>query len=173
MNSRLKFVLRVSLGLLIIVMQLPPFERWAWHKHVMAGAIALAAIDFIGQAVRGKDPILGALAAYTVTVAAGFVLKEILDAPRVALIPVAALTGISAATCIGFLGRRGRRTRELDRLIFSEATSIAFFTTLFFAVSWASAETWLDLPSLNAWGFAAVGMFSWVAASIVLRKRYA
>ena len=66
-----------------------------------------------------------------------------------------------------------RRTRELDRFLFSEATSIAFFVSLAGAGAYAGAEALLDLPRLSFAWLPIFGLMVWGIVSLLLWRRYA
>jgi hypothetical protein len=66
-----------------------------------------------------------------------------------------------------------RRTRELDRFLFSEATSVAFFVTLAGAGAYAGVEVLLDLPRLSFAWLPLFGLTVWGIVTVLLWRRYA
>jgi hypothetical protein len=68
--------------------------------------------------------------------------------------------------------RVGRSTKELDRLIFSEASSIAFFAVMLAVITLGLVDSWLGYRAPSPWIFAAIGGGSWVLARLALLKRY-
>jgi hypothetical protein len=114
----------------------------------------------------------GFLTAYVVIVMLGSRLRAIEPHPKGALIAVAVGSVIAA---IGFMIttiRGGRRNTELERMLFSESTSLAFFLTMIGAITYSLLEAWVDAPRLSMWVVWSVGMGSWAILSLVLKRRY-
>lgn len=65
----------------------------------------------------------------------------------------------------------GRRSRELDRFIFSESTSIAFFVTMSAAIAYALAGMFTKLPALPMWSVFSFGMLAWLVTAVAIRKK--
>jgi hypothetical protein len=65
----------------------------------------------------------------------------------------------------------GRKSKELERLIFNEGTSIAFFVTMLSALTYGLLESWVEAPHMSAWATWMVGMGSWGLLSIALRRK--
>jgi hypothetical protein len=64
----------------------------------------------------------------------------------------------------------GRRHVELDRVLFTEATSIAFFATLLIAGGYAALEAHADLPRLSFAWIPVVGLCIWGACALVFKR---
>ena len=60
---------------------------------------------------------------------------------------------------------------ELDRLIVSESTSLAFFATMLAALTYGLLESFIDAPRLTAWTTWMFGMGSWVVLTHVFRRK--
>ncbi len=91
--------------------------------------------------------------------------------------PSPAMWGIAGGTIgaglgvMGVIVTWGRKAKELDRVLFTEGTSLAFFVTMIAALTYGLLEAWVDAPRLSAWTTWAVGMGSWAVLSLVLRRR--
>jgi hypothetical protein len=110
--------------------------------------------------------------AYVVLVAVGSVLAKREPQPREALTAVTIATMAAAIGLVVSLVRLGRASKELERLLFAEATSIAFFVTMMAAITYALAETWLGAPKQSMWLVWLVGMWTWALLAILLRRLY-
>ena len=75
------------------------------------------------------------------------------------------------AVILGFLLIAGRRHVELDRLLFTEATSVAFFATLVVAGGYAALETHADLPRLSFAWVPVIGLVIWGISALVFKRR--
>jgi hypothetical protein len=114
----------------------------------------------------------GFLGLYLVTVMIGSRLASLDPRPDNALIAVAAGSVIAAVGFIAATMRRGRQSTELERMLFAESTSLAFFVTMSGAVTYGLLEAWVDAPKLSMWIVWSVGMGAWLVLSIVLNRRY-
>ncbi len=65
----------------------------------------------------------------------------------------------------------GRRSRELDRFIFSESTSIAFFVTMSGAIAYSLAGMLTSLPTVPMWSVFSFGMLAWLVSAVAIRKK--
>ena len=109
---------------------------------------------------------------YVLSVGVGTVLQVQDPKPKAALVAVAIGTIAAAVGAMIVRIRSGRRSRELERLLFSESSSIAFFVTVLGAVSYALLETWIDAPRVSMWFVWSFGMVAWGIASAIFRRRY-
>jgi hypothetical protein len=120
-----------------------------------------------------RSGVVAAWSAYILLIGAGSVVKEMQHPPRpwtrwvIAGATVAA--GLIAMTAVV---RTARRSKELERFLSVEATSLAFFTTMIGVITYALLEVWVSAPRLSMWVVWTFGMFSWAAYSIVLGRRY-
>lgn len=64
-----------------------------------------------------------------------------------------------------------RRYVELERLVFTEASAIAFFATLAAAAGYAALEANADLPRLSYAWIPLVGIVAWGVAALLFRRR--
>jgi hypothetical protein len=114
----------------------------------------------------------GTTACYAVLVTAGSLIrKSIGSGPSPEMWAIA---GGSIAAALGLMAliiTRGRKEKELERFLFTESTSLAFFVTMIFAVTYGLLESWVELPRLTAWATWSVGMFSWGLLSTALKRR--
>jgi hypothetical protein len=65
-----------------------------------------------------------------------------------------------------------RKSKELDRLLLSESTSVAFFLTMLASLTYALLESWVDAPPLSLWNVWTFGMLTWIATFAILGRRY-
>ncbi len=65
-----------------------------------------------------------------------------------------------------------RRFRELERLLFAEATSAAFFVTVIGAAAYGLIAQYMNLPRLSLVWVSVFGLFSWVVLSWIFGRRY-
>jgi hypothetical protein len=166
-------VVAIVLALIILVAQVPPLSRWSGHYYLIAAAVAIIAVDWAVLASRRRNPLYVALAVYTVFVLVGTILKEIVHAPpRALLIAVAIATVLSGAAALVSAAARGMRQTELDRFIFSEASSIAFFATILGLLTADLLAAWLDFDPPGPMVFAMLGGGAWVVAAVALRRRF-
>lgn len=68
--------------------------------------------------------------------------------------------------------RFGRRSTELDRLIFSEATTLAFYVLMIGVITYWFIDGLTDLPSLDPTVVFTVGVLAQLVFTVVMRRRY-
>lgn len=83
---------------------------------------------------------------------------------------LAGATIAMALAAVGVLIRAGRRSKELERFVFSESTSLAFFATMLAALTYALLESLVEAPRLTAWSAWAFGMGGWGVISIAMSR---
>jgi hypothetical protein len=145
-------------------------ERWTMP--IAYAAIGASLLSLLGFLTVGRSAAAAAWAAYVALVGVGAVLQT--RDPRQDAALVAITIGAVAAGAAGvvLMMRTGRRRRELDRLMFTEATSVAFFVTMMSALGYALLESWIEAPKLSMWFVWTVGVGSWIVASFAFRRRY-
>ena len=136
------------------------------------GAIALGVAGSLiaGLAIRLMGLVL--MAVYIALVGTGAILAGIHPRPEAALIAIAAASIVAALSGVISFVRLGRESKELDRLMFLESTSIAFFVTMLFALTWGLLEVWVNAPHPSMWIVWTVGMVSWIVVSTIFNRRY-
>lgn len=88
------------------------------------------------------------------------------------ILVAAAAGALLAATLVD--GARFHLRREgVERDVFFQSTSVAFFATVIAAVWYALFEVFADAPELSMWTVWSFGMLAWAMASAVLRRRRA
>jgi hypothetical protein len=165
---------RIILAFAVFFSQFRPLVRWRWHEVILIGGLSIFALDwFVGVHMFNKrmKPIAFAAGVYCAGTVAGLVLSTY-HGPRIALEIVAALVVVAALVALVLAMRIGRSTTELDRLIFSEASSISFFATMIALITVALIDSWLGYRAPTPWVFAFVGAATWVIARAVVRSRY-
>jgi hypothetical protein len=164
---------RIALAAALFASNLPSLARWRWHDAFVAGGLSLFAIDwFVGVwLVKKRRPIYLAGGIYTAATALGFVLVDH-HPPRRVMIALAAIIAAAAVAAVALALREGRRTTELDRLIFSEASSLAFFAMMVAVITTALIDDWLGFHAPSLWVFAGIGAVAWLVARSVVRSRY-
>jgi hypothetical protein len=145
-------------------------------KHLQAPiAVAAVVIGSVCGLLAGflsRQIGLTFFAVYVALVGVGSIIQGFHPRPKGALIGIAIATIGTALAGLGFFIRAGRRSTELERLLFAESTSTAFFVTMLFALTWSLLEAWIDAPKLSMWVVWSVGMFSWGVLSGVFKRRY-
>jgi Na+/citrate or Na+/malate symporter len=76
------------------------------------------------------------------------------------------------ALLLGALVIFGRKYAELERVLFTEATSVAFFATLFVAGGYAALERQAGLPRVSFAWIPVIGLAVWGATVVVLGRRF-
>jgi hypothetical protein len=140
-------------------------HSWRGPGEVVAIAIGLF---FCATAVfTMRSVAVACFGLYIVLVVIGSVLQSHRPRPTAALIAIAAATIVTSVTgtLLAFLG--GRQSKELDRLLFTESISVAFFVTMLFSLAYALLEVWIKAPKLSMWVVFAVGMWTWSIASSI------
>jgi hypothetical protein len=143
-----------------------------WQPFVSALLIGLVAADLIWRAIRARNMIFAALGIYSLFAALGVFLAHAVRPGRSVLWVVVALTAASAAFALISAAVAGMRERELDKLIFSNASSIAFFAVMLVAVTYGLIDNWLRVPALSPWVIVFTGGGTWIVGYITLRRRY-
>jgi multisubunit Na+/H+ antiporter MnhB subunit len=143
-----------------------------WTTPVTYASVGFGALCMAGIAYVRRSAAAASWASYVVLVGVGSVLQAREPRPDGALIAIAVGTIVTGVVGLVYVARKGRQSRELDRMLFTEATSIAFFVTMVSAISYALLESWIDAPKLSMWFVWTVGMGAWIVASSVFRRRY-
>lgn len=114
----------------------------------------------------------GGTAVYVVLVVVGnLVRRQVGSGPGAAMWAIAVATIAVAVGVMAVVITRGRREKELERLLFTEGTSLAFFVTMLAILTYGLLESWVEAPRLSTWAWWSVGMGSWFVLSLVLRRR--
>ena len=81
--------------------------------------------------------------------------------------------GVLALLVVSFGGLllAGRRSREFEKYLFTEATSVAFFATLIAAGAYAALQPNLDLPRLSFGWVPLIGLAAWGASAAFISRR--
>ena len=165
---------RGVLALLVFFSQFPPLVRWRWHEVILVGGLSVFTLDwFLGvRFVQGRmKAIFFVGGVYCAATVVGLVLSS-RHGPRWTLEAIAGVVVVAAVSALGLAVLAGRQTKELDRLIFSEASSIAFFAMMIAIVTVALVDTWLNYHAPSLWVFAAIGGLSWLGSRLALQSRY-
>lgn len=141
-----------------------------WRTAIVVGSAVVGALGAFGAALR--NPVWAAIGAYVLLIGAGSVLQSVKPRPTAALVAVAVGTIFAAIGFMAFTVRAGRQSRELERMLFSESTSIAFFVTMVGAITYALLEAWIDAPKVSMWLVWTLGMGTWAIGSLILGRRY-
>jgi hypothetical protein len=129
-----------------------------------------------GRRVGGWEPVelaifVGGIAAYTALLLVGRTMVTDGDPTTGQRWFFATGTIVAALLSVGVAIRRARRTDELDRLIVSESTSLAFFATMLAVLTYGLLESFIDAPRLTAWNTWMFGMSSWIVLTFVFRRK--
>lgn len=143
-----------------------------WRRVVLYASLGSAVLSAIALFVRVRRASAAAWGTYVALVGIGSVLQAQEPRPDGALIAIAVGTIVSGVGGVFLLVRIGRESKELDRLLFSEATSMAFFVTMTCALSYALLESWIEAPRLSMWFVWTVGMGAWILAAALFKRRY-
>jgi hypothetical protein len=143
-----------------------------WTTPIVYASVAFGALSLVGLAFVRRSVAAASWALYVILVGVGSALQAREPRPDGALIAIAAGTIVSGVVGLLLVARKGRQSRELDRMLFTEATSIAFFVTMVSAISYALLESWIDAPKLSMWFVWTVGMGAWIVASTAFRRSY-
>jgi hypothetical protein len=142
------------------------------QRPIVYTAIVFGAMSIVTLAFGRRSAVVGAIGLYVVLVGVGSVLQTQEPRPSGALIAIAIGTIVAAGIALFASVRKGRRSRELDRMLFTEATSVAFFVTMLSAVTYALLESWVDAPKLSMWFVWTVGMGAWIVSATTFKRRY-
>jgi hypothetical protein len=166
---------RVAIGVLVVAIlaslssgSVPDSARTVFYA--CAGLTALAATVYL--AVTTRSGVFAAWALYLVIIVGGQIARDAFDLERTGLWVVIGASVASGILAMALVVRNVRRNRELERFISLEATSLAFFTTMIFLLTYALFESWADVKDLSMWVPWLIGMFSWGIYSILLGRRY-
>lgn len=143
-----------------------------WHRAVMPAAIGLVTVDWLWNAWRSHEAMPVAFGAYGVFLVTGMLFRHTFETPKWALVVVTTGMALCLVAGLGFVVRDRRRRKELDRLIFSEASSLAFFTLMGVTITYGFAESWLELAPPSPWLFAAAGAVAFVGARVAVGRKY-
>ncbi|HUP84490.1 MAG TPA: hypothetical protein VM143_02375 [Acidimicrobiales bacterium] len=92
------------------------------------------------------------------------------DSGLAGLVVATVASGLIIATVVDG-ARLQRRMGGVERQIFLQSTSLAFFVTVLGAVAYALFEVFLDAPKLSMWLLWSWGMAAWGIGSAVIAKR--
>ena len=162
----------VVFALAIVALSTSSATPEEWQTPVRVGALVLGAISALLLGFAQRNLVWTLMGAYVVLVGVGSVLRGQEPKPTGALIAIAVATVASIVGAMIVAIRSGRRSRELERLLFSESTSIAFFVTMLGVVTYGLLEAWLDAPELSMWFVWSFGMIAWIIASAIFKRRY-
>lgn len=78
---------------------------------------------------------------------------------------------VVSLAAIGVSFRSALRSREVDRVVVFEASTLAFFVTMLGALTYGLLEAFVDAPRLTAWTVWIYGMSAHAVSLIILRRR--
>jgi hypothetical protein len=162
----------VAFTLAIAALALSSLGPEGWQPAIRIAALASGAFAALALGAATRNWLWLFIGVYVVLAGVGSVLQGLEPKPKAALIVVSVGTVAAVVGAMVVAIRGGRRSRELERFLFSESTSIAFFVTMLGAVTYALLEAWLDAPKLSMWLVWSFGMLSWIVASSVFKRRY-
>jgi len=151
---------------------LAQFASKSEQRPVEIVALVVGALGAFLAARAARVGGLALIGVYIALVGAGSILSGVHPRPQGVLIGIALGSIIAALSGLLAFIRLGRRSKELDRLMFLESTSIAFFVTMLFVLTYALLEAWINAPKLSMWAVWTVGMLSWAVLSSVFKRRY-
>jgi hypothetical protein len=167
---------KVAVGILLTVfvgvigsaiVGLLPERTRIWYV-VGLGAFVLVGTGY--GAIRYRNLPLFAAGLYVAATDIGIGARELEDA-RWAMWIVAAATIAGGLIFMRSVVRSVRSEKELEKVINTDATSIAFFAVMLAALTYALLETYVDLPRISMWLVWSVGMGTWAVMSFVVRRR--
>ena len=147
---------------------LVPEDSRLWFAAAVGAAVLVPGVVLV---VRDRAFAFLGATLYIAATNVGIVVRG-LDGLEWLLWAVAAATILAGLMFMGAVVRAVRSETELERLVSTDATSIAFFVTMIAALTYGLMETYLDLPTVSMWIVWSVGMFTWAVASIVIRRRF-
>jgi len=164
-----------TIGIFVSALGFGLIEGFAPHGWRAVGAVL--GITFgvslcVVFVIAGRNAIIICFGAYMALVGVGSVLQSHHPRPTGALIGIAVATIVTSVTGTFLAFLSGRRSKELDRLLFTESISVAFFVTMLGSLAYALLEAWIKAPKLSMWVVFTVGMWSWAIATMVFRRRY-
>lgn len=140
---------------------------------VAVGFNVVLLAGLFGLALRRRDMLIGAAGVVLVPTAIGGVAFHFYEEPPFWVESLRAL-GLVLVLCaaVGALLYLARGLKELERLLFTEATSVAFFLTLVAAGAYAALEAFLDAPKVSLGWLPLVGLALWGLTSALFSRRY-
>ena len=139
-----------------------------WYLIGLAGFVLLGT----GYAsLRYRNVPIFAAGLYIAATDIGIGVRE-LGNVRWAIWIVAAATIAAGLIFMRSVVRYVRSEKELEKVISTDATSIAFFAVMLSALTYALLETYLDLPRVSMWLVWSFGMGTWAVMSFVVRRRF-
>ena len=121
---------------------------------------------------RERRQLAAVWALYVFVVVAGQIAVDAFDLGTTGVAVVVGACIACALLGMGLVIRAVTRSKELERFMSLQSTSLAFFTTMLFALTYALIESWVEVPDLSMWVVWTVGMGSWAAYSIILGRRF-
>jgi hypothetical protein len=162
-------IFTLSMGGLIVAPNLVPSPV---RTAVIIACCFFGSLAALTTSLGRGQPVVFFGGVYVLLVAVGATLSAGSSRPGGPIIAIAIGTLAAAVGVVVSLFAMGRRMKELERLLFSEATSMAFFITMLGAITYGLLEVWVDAPAISMWTVWMLGMGSWAVLSLVLRKRY-
>lgn len=150
----------------------------AWRDRALPPWVGVAAVVaifglFVVPALLRRDFIEAAIGLSIVPTTIGTAVQRFADPDPPWTDPVrAAGTMLLLVVVLVSVLTSARRVRELERLLFTEATSIAFFVTVIGATAYAGLQALLDVPRLSFAWVSLFGFAVWGIAALLLRRRY-
>ena len=153
-------------------------DRWMDDRYPVPAwtSIAFSAAIVVGGLVWGairRDRIMAGLAVALVPLLVGSNAVRVIDPNPVwaeFLRAFGMALMISVLLCIALV--LGRRQRELERLVFSEATGISFFVTAVGTAVYGVAEGLFDAPRVSLVWVPVFAVISWLIALAFVERRY-
>lgn len=143
-----------------------------WRPVASAICVAILASDWIWHAIRKRNILFAGIGVYCALAAIGSFLHHSGHPTGAVLWVIAGLTTAAAAAVLVMAGAAGLRERELDKVIFWNASSLGFFAMMLVGITYGLLDAWLELPALSVWVIVAAGAVAWMAAFIAQHERF-
>jgi hypothetical protein len=120
-----------------------------------------------------KRPFALGMVAYVLLVVLGVEVLSHVKPPEWARVVLVAAPPLAAIFAIASQVRWVRRREGLERVVFHEAASLAFFVTVLSALWYGFLQAWAGVPqSFSGFYVYAFGMAAWIVISAVVARRY-
>ncbi len=167
-----KFLLGFGLFGVIMLLQGAVAARDSMLRGAALAVWGTGAAVALGVALVKRKPRIFVVGVSLALLPAIFLLAENESAPKPALIAAVGAFALAGGVGWFFSFRDAGRMNELERFLYSESASVAFFATMLATLAYALLESWFALPKLHVFWVVGFGCWVQLIASFVLKRRY-
>jgi hypothetical protein len=177
-DSGVVFGAGLALCVVAILNSNPRIERWmeqdspipVWPGIVFSALLVIGALIW---SARARERMLVGVLVLNVPMLVGAGVIRVADENPPWAKPLRDVgLALAIAACLFASAAYGRRKRELEKAVFDESVSVAFFVTIVLAAAYGILQSVFDLPELSLLWVPVIGGVVWLVSLAIAERKY-